>query len=98
MTLHATWFNPNNWFQSKFNWLSFKFLNWIQKHWMEFNLIWRGETKIDAKSIENLLAISNICDYGVEKKGLLRKNTNTYLRMHLFIPFRENFTSKNLFW
>jgi len=49
----------------------------------EFNLIWRGETKINAKSIKNLLAISNICDYGVEKKGLLRKNTNPYLRMHL---------------
>jgi hypothetical protein len=63
----------------------------------EFYLIWRGETKIDAKSIKNLLAISNICEYGVEKKGLLWKNTNTYLRMHLFIPCRENFTSKIYF-
>ncbi len=63
----------------------------------EFNLIWRGEMKTDANNIENLLAISNICDYDVEKKGLLWENTNTYLRMHLFIPLREHFTSKNLF-
>ncbi len=30
-----------------------------------------GEMKTDANNIENLLAISNICDYDVEKKGLL---------------------------
>jgi len=44
----------------------------------EFNLIWRGETKIDAKSIENLLAISNLCDYGVGKKVCYEK-TQTHI-------------------
>jgi hypothetical protein len=29
--------------------------------------------RIDAKSIENLVVISNICDYGVEKKGFVVK-------------------------
>lgn len=106
MTLHATWFNQNNWFQSKFNWLWFKFLSWIQKHWMEFksigiefkfNLIWRGETKIDAKILKICLPSPTFVIMVLKKKACYEK-TQTHIWECIFSFHLEKISHQKIYF
>jgi hypothetical protein len=63
----------------RFNWVDFKFLNWIQKHWMEFEFTSRIKVRFnwirfkfnwnkwDANWCKRYWKLSR--EYGVEKKN-----------------------------
>lgn len=66
------------WIGFRFNGIEFRFLNWIQLHWIEFEFQFNSIKQSNSDSIEE--EWKSTCEYGAEKKKDPRMTTKSQRR------------------